>query len=112
MDLFEKLKGLGNIVDVKERKGEDGTVKGFRIEITVGDPDGTESQGEIETRMEELEEELEHLEGLLTEVEGTEPFDLNTAAHKRWQARMDLVEGQIRAVEEELSGLEEEAEEK
>lgn len=111
MDLLEKLKELGNSATVKERKGEDGAVKGIKIEITVGSPDENASQEELETRIEELEEELEHLEDLMAAIEAEEPFDLGTAAYERWQVRMNLIEEQIDVVEDEISELEEELEE-
>ena len=108
MDLFEKLKELGSDVSVEEQKGEDGTVKAIRIDITLGSAAENTDEDEIETRMEELEEELDHLESLMVEIESAEPFELESLARERWQARMNLIESQMEAVEDEISELEEE----
>ena len=108
MGLFEKLKELGSDVNVEKQKGEDGTVKGIRIDITLGISDENRDEDEIETRIEKLKEELDHLESLMVDIESAEPFELESLAHKRWQARMDLIESQIEAVEDEISELEEE----
>lgn len=61
---------------------------------------------EIEERLEELQEELSDLESQLSDLEDNEPED-GTSSYTRWEARRDLFEGQISAVEEEIEQLEE-----